>query len=83
MDGFGRVSGVRNMIDGSVGGGTCGNAPRLMEMCRMGSLTNSARSGVVMIVLAVETFKQCVKVSSDGSVSLSQSWRWDERHLED
>ena len=82
IDGIGRVSDVRNVMDGSAGGEICGNAPRLREKWRIGPLTNSARSGVVMIVWAVETLRQCLKVSSDLSVNLNNYAEGLKRYLE-
>jgi hypothetical protein len=62
--GIGRVEEVRNVIDGSVGGRTASKEPRLRVKWRLSPTAKLARSGVEMIVLAVETSRQYFRVSS-------------------
>ena len=45
-------------------GATFGKEDSVTERCSKGSTTKSERSGVEMIVLAVDTARQCFKVSS-------------------
>ena len=52
------------------------------EKCCNGSTTNSERSGVEMMVFAVDTAKQCFKVSSLHIVSYRLSI-WSSKYLED
>jgi hypothetical protein len=61
--GVGRVEEVRSVIDGSVGR-KASKELRLRVKCRLSPTMKLARSGVEMIVLAVETSKQYFRVSS-------------------
>ena len=63
----------RRVTEGSFGGMILGNEKRLREKWRSGSLTNGARSGVLIMVLAVETSRQCLRVSSGFLVTLRTS----------
>lgn len=69
-DGIGKFSGLRYVIDGSVGGGTLSNDPRFRAQCCVEPSRNWERSGVEMIALAFATFKQCFKVASTKSASV-------------
>jgi hypothetical protein len=60
----GKALGVRNVIDGSIGGRTAAKEPTLRVKCRLSPTTKLARSGVEMTVLAGETSRQYFKVSS-------------------
>jgi len=64
-DGNGKFSGLRRTAAEFWGGVVFLNDDRLNEKCLIEVGTNSARSGVEITVWAVETFKQCIKVSSD------------------
>jgi hypothetical protein len=66
-DGYGKFSGLSRTAAEFGGGDVFLNDDRLNEKCLIEAGTNSARSGVEITVWAVETFKQCIKVSSDDS----------------
>jgi hypothetical protein len=63
--GIGKFSGLTRTAAEFCGGGVFLNDDKLNEKCLMEAGTNAARSGVEITVWAVETFKQCIKVSSD------------------
>jgi hypothetical protein len=62
--GCGRLSNLTYVTEVLLGGGMFENDDRFREKCCRGSLTNLDRSGVEIIVRAVDTPKQCFKVSS-------------------
>jgi hypothetical protein len=64
-DGSGKSPILRRVIDGSCGAGIELNDDIFRVKWRLGPVTNSARSGVEIIVLAFDTPKQCCNVSSD------------------
>ena len=57
-DGLGRFSGVMSTAEEFDGSGICWNDDKFREKCREELGTNCVRSGVEMMVLAIETFRQ-------------------------
>jgi hypothetical protein len=78
-EGTGKSVNLRRVIDGSFGAGMESNEDRFRVKWRLGPLTNSARSGVEIIVCAFDTPRQCCNVSSDlGQYHLVMVWAWNE-----
>lgn len=69
-------------MEGCVGAGIEGKEKRLRQKWRSGSGTNGARSGVVIMVFAVDTLRQCFRVSSD-FLLVDDFWREEDTYRED
>ena len=72
VKGSGRLL-ISTTVTPGPGGAMLGKEDSATEICSKGSTTNSERSGVEIMVLAVDTARQCFKVSSQPLVSYRPS----------